>query len=48
MKVAKVPLVPKLNHPGDSRHFDSYDEPPSTAFDPRSEDVDVVGDFDDF
>lgn len=47
-QVPKVPLVPKLNHSGDSRHFDAYEELPPSAFDPRPEDVDVAGDFDEF
>ena len=46
--MTKVPLLPKLAHAGDSRHFDAYDELPESAFDPRSEDVDVAGDFADF
>lgn len=48
LKVAKVPLLPKVAHPGDSRHFDAYDELPASAFDPRGQDVDVAGDFVDF
>ena len=48
MKVAKVPLLPKISHAGDSRHFDPYDELPAGSFDPKPEDVDVAGDFVDF
>lgn len=48
LKVAKVPLIPKLAHPGDSRHFDTYDELPDSAFDARDTDVDVNNDFIDF
>lgn len=47
-KVPKVPLIPKVAHPGDSRHFDTYDELPDSAFDARDTDVDVNNDFIDF
>ena len=48
LKVPRVPILPKVAHPGDSRHFDAYDELPANAFDPRELDVDVNNDFADF
>ena len=46
--MVKVPLLPKVAHAGDTRHFDAYDELPAGAFDARAEDVDAAGDFADF
>jgi len=31
-KKLRAPLVPKVGHPGDTRHFEQYDEPPKSVF----------------
>lgn len=44
----KVPILPKISHPGDTRNFDNYDELPPEAFAPRSKDADSHNVFRDF
>jgi protein kinase A len=47
-KLPRVPLVPKLTHSGDTRHFEQYEELPKSLFNRRNVENSLSEEFKDF
>lgn len=47
-QLPRVPLVPKLTHSGDTRHFEQYEELPKSVFNRRNVENTFTEEFRDF